>query len=95
MDSPFIAVYGEASSALLHTALLLMSASVLRGLCTMVQNYQGEAVGHMIGYHLRLHYYRKLQTLSFSWHDGLGCYFELARHGREMDKETCSRSGSR
>jgi ATP-binding cassette subfamily B protein len=53
----------------LHTALLLMGASVLRGLFTMVQNYQGEAVGQMIGYHLRLDYYRKLQTLSFSWHD--------------------------
>jgi ATP-binding cassette subfamily B protein len=58
-----------ARGALLHTALLLMGASVLRGLFTMVQNYQGEAVGQMIGYHLRLDYYRKLQTLSFSWHD--------------------------
>ena len=58
-----------AKNALLHTALLLMGASVLRGLFTMVQNYQGEAVGQLIGYHLRLDYYRKLQALSFSWHD--------------------------
>ena len=58
-----------ARDALLHTALLLMGASVLRGLFTMVQNYQGEAVGQIIGYHLRLDYYRKLQTLSYSWHD--------------------------
>ena len=58
-----------ARSALFHTAMMLLSASVLRGLCTMVQNYQGEAVGQLIGYHLRLDYYRKLQTLSFSWHD--------------------------
>ena len=35
----------------------------------MVQNYQGEAVGQIIGYRLRLDYYRKLQTLSYSWHD--------------------------
>ena len=58
-----------ARRALMHTALLLMGASVLRGLFTMVQNYQGEAVGQSIGYQLRLAYYRKLQTLSFSWHD--------------------------
>ena len=54
-----------ARDALFHTALMLMSAAVLRGLCTMVQNYQGEAVGQLIGYRLRLDYYRKLQTLSF------------------------------
>src|SRR3546814_16782030 len=35
----------------------------------MLQNYQGEAVGQLIGYRLRLDYYRKLQTLSLSWHD--------------------------
>ena len=58
-----------ARDALFHTAVLLMGASVLRGLFTMVQNYQGEAVGQLIGYHLRLDYYRKLQTLSYSWHD--------------------------
>ncbi len=58
-----------ARDALFRTASLLMGASVLRGLFTMVQNYQGEAVGQLIGYRLRLDYYRKLQTLSFSWHD--------------------------
>ena len=60
---------GDARQALMYTAFLLMGASVLRGLFTMLQNYQGEAVGQLIGYHLRLAYYRKLQTLSFSWHD--------------------------
>jgi ATP-binding cassette subfamily B multidrug efflux pump len=55
--------------ALMTTALLLISASLLRGLFTMCQNYQGEAVGHLIGYNLRLSYYRQLQRLSFSWHD--------------------------
>ena len=58
-----------ARDALWDTAFLLMGASVLRGFCAMVQNYQGEAVGQWIGYRLRLEYYRKLQTLSFSWHD--------------------------
>lgn len=58
-----------AEEALLGTAALLMGVSVLRGLCTMIQNYQGESVGQLIGYELRLAYYRKLQRLSFSWHD--------------------------
>jgi ATP-binding cassette subfamily B multidrug efflux pump len=58
-----------AGQALWTTALLLLGASVLRGLCTMTQNYQGEAIGQLVGYDLRLAYYRKLQRLSFSWHD--------------------------
>ena len=60
---------GIAEDALLSTALLLLGAAVGRGLFTMMQNYQGEAVGQLIGYRLRLDYYRKLQQLSFSWHD--------------------------
>ena len=35
----------------------------------MMQNYQGEAIGQLIGYDMRLAYYRQLQRLSFSWHD--------------------------
>ncbi|MGZ0189221.1 MAG: ABC transporter transmembrane domain-containing protein, partial [Alphaproteobacteria bacterium] len=58
-----------AEAALLTTALLLLVTSVLRGLATMMQNYQGEAVGQIIGYELRLAYYQKLQSLSFSWRD--------------------------
>ena len=56
-------------AALFTTAILLLVAAVGRGLFTMMQNYQGEAVGQLIAYHLRLDYYRKLQQLSFSWHD--------------------------
>ena len=59
----------SAEQALFITALLLIGASVMRGLCTMMQNYQGEAVGQILGYDLRMAYYRKLQTLSFAWHD--------------------------
>lgn len=59
----------HAEHALLLTALLLLGAAVARGVFTMLQNYQGEAVGQLIGYRLRLDYYRKLQTLSLSWHD--------------------------
>ena len=55
--------------ALFVTAMLLVGASVARGLFTMMQNYQGEAVGQLIAYDLRLAYYRHLQKLSFSWHD--------------------------
>jgi ATP-binding cassette, subfamily B, multidrug efflux pump len=60
-----------AQDALLVTALLLLAASVLRGLFTMVQNYYSEAVGHHIGYELRLACYEKIQRLSFSFHDSV------------------------
>lgn len=63
------ATASAAEAALLQSALLLLGAAVARGIFTMVQNYQGEAVGQLIGYRLRLDYYRQLQRLSLSWHD--------------------------
>lgn len=59
----------QAQTALVTTALVLFGISVFRGLFTMLQNYFGEAVGHHIGYELRLACYDKLQRLSFSFHD--------------------------
>ena len=59
----------EARLALLDTAFLLLGASVLRGVFTMVHNYTGESVGHCVGYGLRLAYYEKLQRLSFGFYD--------------------------
>jgi ATP-binding cassette, subfamily B, multidrug efflux pump len=58
-----------AQDALWTTAMVLLGVSVLRGLFTMLQNYYGEAVGHHVGYELRLACYEKLQRLSFSFHD--------------------------
>lgn len=61
---------GEAArGALLSTAALVLGVSVLRGAFTTAQNYYSEAVGHNIGYRLRLAYYHKIQTLSFGFHD--------------------------
>lgn len=48
-----------AQDALLTTAVMLLGASVLRGLFTLVQNYYSEAVGHHMGYRLRLACYEK------------------------------------
>ena len=58
-----------ARDTLWATAGLLFGASVLRGGFTLVHNYCGESIGHLIGYHLRLRFYGKLQELSFSFHD--------------------------
>ncbi len=58
-----------ARGALWHAALLLLGASVLRGLFTMWHNYQGEAVGQRVAYDLRMAYYAQLQRLSFGFHD--------------------------
>ena len=60
-----------AQDALLTTALLLLGASVLRGVFTLFQNYYSEAVGHFMGYRLRLACYEKIQRLSFSFHDSM------------------------
>ena len=59
----------SARAALFQTAALLLGVSILRGLFTLVHNYTGEAIGHMMAYDLRLAFYDKLQSLSFSFHD--------------------------
>ena len=58
-----------ARDALVITALWLLGASIARGALTMTQNYQGEAVGHLLAHEVRMAYYTKLQHLSFSYHD--------------------------
>ncbi len=58
-----------AQEALFQAAMLLLIASILRGAFTLAHNYGGEAIGHMIAFDLRLLFYRKLQSLSFSFHD--------------------------
>ncbi|MDP6785486.1 MAG: ABC transporter ATP-binding protein [Rhodospirillales bacterium] len=59
----------EAQAALFTAAMMLLGASVLRGGFTMLHNYIGESVGHLVGYGLRLVYYEKLQRLSFGFYD--------------------------
>ena len=58
-----------ARAALFHAAALLLGASVLRGGFTLVHNYCGESIGHLLAYDFRLAFYDKLQHLSFSFHD--------------------------
>ena len=58
-----------ARAALARAAWLILAVSLFRGLCTMMQNYQGEAVGQLIAYQMRLDLYAKVQALSFSYHD--------------------------
>ena len=58
-----------ARQALFDAAMLLLAASVLRGVFTLAHNYGGEAIGHLIAFDLRLAFYGKLQILSFSFHD--------------------------
>lgn len=60
---------GIASEALWLAAVMIVGLSIFRGLFSMLQNYLGEAIGHHIGYELRLTFYEKIQRLSFSFHD--------------------------
>jgi len=59
----------EGREALYYAAGLLMGAAVLRGLFTLLHNYCGESIGHLLAYDLRISFYAKLQQLSFSFHD--------------------------
>ncbi len=58
-----------ARDALFQTSLLLLGVSLLRGLATMMQNYQAEWVSQRVAYDLRLAFFDKLQRLSFGYHD--------------------------
>ena len=58
-----------AREALYLAALMLLGASVLRGFFTLIHNYAGESLGHILAYDLRLQFYDKLQHLSFAFHD--------------------------
>jgi ATP-binding cassette subfamily B multidrug efflux pump len=68
------AVHGRVDSAgprtaLLATALMIVTACALRGTLTGLQGYFGEVVAQRVGYDLRLAYFEKLQRLSFGFHD--------------------------
>lgn len=59
----------EVQRKLLIAALLLFAANVLRGLFTMAHSYMGESIGQHMAYELRMAYYRKLQRMSYSYHN--------------------------
>lgn len=64
-----VATPEEAEAALWRTAAILLGVSVMRGVFTLIHNYNGEALGHLVAYDLRREFYGKLQQLSFSFHD--------------------------
>jgi ATP-binding cassette subfamily B protein len=59
----------EARAALWLTALLVIIATLVRGLLTMAGGFQGEYVSQRVGYDLRLKFFQQLQRLSFGFHD--------------------------
>jgi ATP-binding cassette subfamily B protein len=54
---------------LLITAVLVVAATTVRGLFTMVANYQAEWVSQRVAYRYRLDFFQQLQRLSFGFHD--------------------------
>lgn len=50
-------------------AMMLLAASVLRGLFTLVQNYSAESLGHALAQDIRNTVYAKIQSLPYSFHD--------------------------
>jgi ATP-binding cassette subfamily B protein len=58
-----------ARHGLLLVALMVVAATAARGFFTMAANYLAEWVSQKVAYRYRLDFFRKLQTLSFSFHD--------------------------
>ncbi|MGE0255433.1 MAG: ABC transporter ATP-binding protein [Alphaproteobacteria bacterium] len=58
-----------ARGALIDAAVVLLAVAVLRGAFTLIHNYYGEAISHLIAYDLRLAFYNRLQHLSYAFHD--------------------------
>jgi ATP-binding cassette subfamily B protein len=54
---------------LIQLSVLIVIASVLRGLCAFAQNYLGESAAQGGSYQLRRALYAHVQQLSFSFHD--------------------------
>jgi ATP-binding cassette subfamily B protein len=60
---------GDARTALLRSAAVLLGVSVLRGSFAYGQMFIGEVLGQKLAYQLRMEFFEKLQRLSFSFHD--------------------------
>jgi ATP-binding cassette subfamily B multidrug efflux pump len=60
---------GAARQALWFTAGLVIAATIVRGVMTMLSGYLGEYVSQRVGYDLRLQFFQHLQKLSFGFHD--------------------------
>jgi len=59
----------QARAALWRTALLVIAATLARGLLTMAASFQGEYLGQKVALDLRLRFFQQLQRLSFGFHD--------------------------
>ena len=59
----------EARASLWRTALLVIAATLARGLLTMAASFQGEYLGQKVALDLRLRFFQQLQRLSFGFHD--------------------------
>ncbi len=51
--------------------LLVLLLSIARGLFSFIHVYQGEKMGQTLAFNLRKDYFKKLQSLSFNYHDGV------------------------
>ncbi|WP_374471771.1 ABC transporter ATP-binding protein [Phenylobacterium sp.] len=60
---------GEARTALVVSAALVVAATVARGLLTMWSGYLGEHLSQRVANDLRLAFFQHLQKLSFGFHD--------------------------
>jgi ATP-binding cassette subfamily B protein len=63
------ALADQARHALIVSAVLVITASAVRGLMAMVANYEAEWVSQKVAYQYRLDFFQQLQRLPFGFHD--------------------------
>ncbi len=60
---------GSVRHDLIVLGLLVIGATAARGFFTMAANYESEWISQRVAYRYRLDFFRKLQSLSFGFHD--------------------------
>ena len=62
---------GGSMVTLLGAGAAIVGLSLADGLCDYLQSYEGEAIAQQVAFDLRRDFYDRVQSLSFSFHDGI------------------------
>ncbi len=81
-----VGIKGNRPDVLLNSVLLLLAATAIQGIFRFGESYLTEKVSQSVAYVIRNEIYRKLQNLSFSYHDHAQTGQLLARATSDVDR---------
>lgn len=81
-----VGIKGDRPDVLLSSVLLLLAATTVQGVFRFGESYLTEKVSQNVAYVIRNEIYRKLQSLSFSYHDRAQTGQLLARATSDVDR---------